>query len=56
MLVGLLGFALPLLPGTVFVIAGLLVWSSEFGWAKRVLVRVRRWIRDRTASRRSKLQ
>ena len=48
-LLGLLGLALPFLPGTVFLIAGLLVWSSEFRWANKALVRVRRWIRNRRA-------
>ena len=49
MLIGLIGFALPLLPGTVFVVAALLVWSTEFRGAKRMLVRARRWIRDRSS-------
>ena len=53
-LVGLAGFALPLLPGTVLLVAGLLVWSSEFRWARKVLVRVRAWLADRTAKRRDK--
>ena len=54
-LLALLGFALPVLPGTVFLIAGLLLWSSEFRWAKRILVRVRRWIRKHTNNRRNKI-
>ena len=55
-LLGLLGFALPVLPGTVFLIAGLLLWSSEFRWAKRVLVRVRQWIRNRTDNRKQRIK
>ena len=53
-LVGLAGLALPLLPGTVLLVAGLLVWSSEFSWARRALARVRAWIADRTAKRKDK--
>ena len=55
-LLGLAGLALPVLPGTVFLIAGLLLWSSEFRWAKRILVRVRRWIRNRTNNRRTRVR
>lgn len=47
-LVGLVGLALPVLPGTVFLIAGLLLWSTEFPWARRLLVRTRKWIKART--------
>ncbi len=50
-LLGLAGFALPILPGAVFLIAGLFVWSSEFSWAKRLLVRVRGWMRSRSSRR-----
>ena len=53
-ILGLAGFALPLLPGTVLLVAGLLVWSSEFRWAREVLARVRAWLADRTAKRRDK--
>lgn len=48
-LVGLAGLALPVLPGTVLLVAGLLVWSSEFRWARRALARVRAWLADRSA-------
>ncbi len=48
-LVGVAGFVLPILPGTVLLVAGLLLWSSEFGWAKDVLARVRAWLADRSA-------
>lgn len=51
MVIGLIGFALPLLPGTVFVVAALLVWSTEFRGAKRMLVRIRRWISERNSKR-----
>ena len=53
-ILGLAGFALPLLPGTVLLVAGLLVWSSEFRWARDLLARVRAWLADRTAKRRDK--
>ena len=53
-ILGLAGFALPLLPGTVLLVAGLLVWSSEFRWAREVLARVRAWLAGRTAKRRDK--
>lgn len=53
-LVGLAGFALPILPGTVLLVAGLIVWSSEFRWAREVLARVRAWLADRTAKRKDK--
>lgn len=53
-ILGLAGFALPLLPGTVFLVAGLLVWSSEFRWARDLLARVRAWLADRTAKRKNK--
>jgi len=48
-LLGLAGFVLPLLPGTVLVVAGLIMWSTEFGWAREVLARVRAWLADRSA-------
>ena len=53
-ILGLAGFALPLLPGTVLLVAGLLVWSSEFRWARELLARVRAWLADRTAKRKDK--
>ena len=53
-LLGLAGFALPVLPGTVFLIAGLLLWSTEFRWAKEALARVRAWLADRSAKRKDR--
>ena len=53
-LLGLAGFALPVLPGTVFLVAGLLLWSTEFRWAKDVLAKVRSWIADRSSKRKDK--
>ena len=50
-LVGVVGFVLPILPGTVLLVAGLLLWSSEFRWARDVLARVRAWLADRSAKR-----
>ena len=54
-LVGVLGFVVPLLPGWIFVVAGLAVLSSHSPWARAILGRfhqVGRWIR-RTISRRA---
>ena len=48
-LLALAGFVLPILPGTVLLVAGLLVWSSEFKWARELLARVRAWMADRSA-------
>ena len=50
-LVGVAGFVLPILPGTVLLVAGLLLWSSEFRWARDLLARVRAWLADRSAKR-----
>ncbi len=50
-LVGVAGFVLPILPGTVLLVAGLLLWSSEFRWARDLLARVRAWLADRSARR-----
>jgi uncharacterized membrane protein YbaN (DUF454 family) len=43
LLVGVLGLLLPLLPGIPLVIAGLVILSREYDWARRVLARVGRW-------------
>ena len=43
MFVGLLGLALPILPGWVFVIPGLMILAREFVWARRLL----QWLKDR---------
>lgn len=53
-LLGVAGLALPVLPGTVLLVAGLLVWSSEFRWARRALARMRAWLADRSAKRKDK--
>ena len=50
-LLALAGFVLPILPGTVLLVAGLLVWSSEFRWARDLLARVRAWLEDKRSSR-----
>jgi uncharacterized membrane protein YbaN (DUF454 family) len=42
-LAGLLGLALPILPGWVFVIPGLMLLGREFTWARRVL----QWLKNR---------
>ena len=36
-LAGLLGLALPILPGWVWLIPGLMLLAREFPWAKRLL-------------------
>jgi hypothetical protein len=36
-LAGLLGLALPILPGWVWLIPGLMILAREFTWAKRLL-------------------
>ena len=53
-LVGLAGFVLPILPGTVLVVAGLLMWSTEFRWAREVLARMRAWLADQSAKRKGR--
>ena len=45
-LVGLIGLVLPLVPGTAFLLAGVVLWPTEFGWAKQLLARVKQWIKD----------
>lgn len=40
---GLLGWALPVVPGWALVIPGLILLSREFHWAKRLL----EWLRSR---------
>lgn len=46
-LLGILGTALPVIPGMVLLGAGLLLWSTEFPWAQRLLSRLRQWMKDR---------
>jgi len=48
-LLAVAGFALPVIPGTALLVGGLLLWSTEFRWAKEVLVRVRAWITDQSS-------
>lgn len=38
---GLAGLVLPIVPGTVLCVTGLVLWSSEFPWAKKTLARLR---------------
>ena len=45
--VGLLGWVLPILPGWVFVIPGLMLLGKEFHWARRIL----QWLRNRLPKR-----
>jgi uncharacterized membrane protein YbaN (DUF454 family) len=44
LLVGVLGLLLPLLPGIPPLIAGLVILSREYDWARRVLARIQRWL------------
>ena len=41
--VGVIGGFIPVLQGWVFVVAGLLILSTEYEWAHRILV----WVRNR---------
>ena len=41
---GVLGLLLPLLPGIPLLIAGLVILSREYAWARRLLERGRKWI------------
>lgn len=41
---GLLGLALPIAPGWVFLIPGLMILAREFHWARRLL----EWLKHRT--------
>jgi uncharacterized membrane protein YbaN (DUF454 family) len=42
LMIGVLGLLLPLLPGIPLLIAGLVILSREYDWARRLLVRGRR--------------
>ena len=42
--VGIAGLVLPVVPGTALMASGLLLWSTEFKWANRILAPARRWI------------
>jgi len=37
LLIGLVGWALPILPGWLFVIPGLMLLGREFHWARKLL-------------------
>lgn len=37
--VGIAGLLLPVLPGWIFIVPGLSLWSSEFHWAARLRVK-----------------
>ena len=43
LVLGLLGWLLPIIPGWAFIIPGLMLLSREFHWAKRIL----QWLRSR---------
>lgn len=43
LLVGLVGWLLPIIPGWAFVIPGLMVLGREFHWARRLLA----WLKAR---------
>ena len=43
LVVGLVGWALPILPGWLFVIPGLVLLAREFKWARSVLA----WLKAR---------
>ena len=47
---GVIGFIMPLMPGFLFFIAGLLLLSTEFEWAGRALTSARAWIDRRRGS------
>ncbi|NNC40795.1 MAG: hypothetical protein HKN95_08890 [Acidimicrobiia bacterium] len=53
LLVGLLGWFLPLMPGWPFVIAGLAILAGEFVWARRLLDTAREQL-GRMTGRRSR--
>jgi len=48
-LVGLLGLALPILPGWIFVIPGLMLLAREFHWARRLLERFKSYLPKKSA-------
>jgi hypothetical protein len=43
-LTGLAGLALPIMPGWILLIPGLILLSREFHWAKRLLERVKHYM------------
>ncbi|HTT24933.1 MAG TPA: PGPGW domain-containing protein [Candidatus Sulfotelmatobacter sp.] len=44
LLLGAIGLVLPLLPGIPLLIAGLVMLSREYDWARRLLARGQRWL------------
>lgn len=50
---GLAGLVLPIVPGTVLCITGLVLWSSEFPWAKKTLAWFRQKLDQHTRRRKT---
>lgn len=50
---GLAGLVLPIVPGTVLCLTGLVLWSSEFPWAKKTLARLREKLEQSVRRRRT---
>jgi uncharacterized membrane protein YbaN (DUF454 family) len=44
LLLGVIGLVLPLLPGIPLLIAGLVILSREYDWARRLLAKGLRWL------------
>ena len=44
LLLGVIGLVLPLLPGIPLLIAGLVILSREYDWARRLLAKGQRWL------------
>ncbi|MCH8269284.1 MAG: PGPGW domain-containing protein [Acidobacteria bacterium] len=49
LVLGLLGWLLPIIPGWAFIIPGLMLLSREFHWAKRTLQWLKRRFPQKTA-------
>ena len=47
LLIGLVGWVLPIFPGWLFVIPGLMLLAREFHWARRLLA----WLKARIPKR-----
>jgi hypothetical protein len=45
LVVGVAGLALPILPGAPLLVAGLVMLSADYPWARTLLRRVKLWIR-----------
>jgi uncharacterized protein len=41
LLLGIAGLILPVLQGVLFIIIGLIILSSQYGWARRLLAKLR---------------